>query len=438
MHLRLNRGDEGRHVLSDNLQSEARQLSHPKLVRIIARLSVGGAAQQVCMLHEKLLPTFDTYLITGSLADGEHDMGYLLSSERNVLRLPRMSREISFLSDAVTFWKIYRFLRKVRPSIVHTHTAKAGALGRFAAWLAGVPVIVHTYHGHVFHGYFGPTTTRAFLSVERLLGRISTRIIAISESQWQDLALKYRIARPEKISVVNNGFDLSRFTRGSREEARIRLGISADEFVVAWVGRLVPVKDVELLASVVRKAADSSRKFRFLVVGDGTERAKLESLTAGCGNVNLLGWRADTETIWRAADAALLTSRNEGTPTALIEAMAACVPFVATNVGAVQDVAVGESQELPNEMGLRAANGFLAARTQESLTYCLETLASDRQLAKKMGEQGYAFVMERFSTSRLMAELTELYHALMEGKPELVSRAAQPATEGRSKAADAI
>lgn len=377
------------------------------------------------MLHERLCSSFETYLITGSLADGEHDMGYLLSSERNVLRLPKMSREISFLSDALTFWKIYRFLRKMRPQIVHTHTAKAGALGRFAAWLARVPVIVHTYHGHVFHGYFNRATTRMFLSIERFLGTISTRIIAISESQWQDLALKYRVAVPEKISIIQNGFDLTRFSQGSREEARASLGIAADEFVVSWAARLAPVKDVELLASVVKKAAENQRRFRFLVVGDGTERAKLESLTADCNNIHLLGWRTDMETIWRASDAALLTSLNEGTPTALIEAMAARVPFVATNVGGVQDVAVGELKSLPNEMGMQAANGFLAARTTEALMYCLEMLAGNHELGRQLGDTGYTFVTERFSTSRLIAELTALYQGLLEGKGGLVPHPAK-------------
>jgi glycosyltransferase involved in cell wall biosynthesis len=389
------------------------------------------------MLHERLSTTFDTYLITGSLAEGEHDMSYLLSSERNVLRLPRMSREISW-SDALTFWKIYRFLRRVRPEIVHTHTAKAGAVGRFAAWLARVPVIVHTYHGHVFHGYFSPMKTRALLSIERFLGRISTRIIAISESQRQDLALKYKVAVPEKISIIQNGFDLTRFSQGSREEARASLGLGDDEFVVTWAARLAPVKDVELLASVVKKAAESTRRFRFLVVGDGTERGKLESLTSGCANVNLLGFRADMETIWRASDAALLTSLNEGTPTALIEAMAARVPFVATNVGGVQDVAAGDFQKLPGEMGLQAANGFLTVRTTEALMYCLDALAGNSQLRTEMGGAGYSFATQRFSTSRLITDLTELYQNLLEGERGLVAHAVKPAAEGHSKAADAI
>lgn len=409
--------------MSSHAQAELERKSTPTLVRVIARLNVGGAAQQACMLHERLRSHYETFLITGSLAEGERDMSYLLSSEQNVLRLPRMSREISLLSDAVTFWRIYRFLRTVRPAIVHTHTAKAGALGRFAARLAGVPVIVHTYHGHVFHSYFGPLRTRVFLTIERLLARISSKVIAISESQFQELASKYRVAPAGKIAVVHNGFDLDGLSRKNRQDARRSLGLKAEDYAVVWAGRMAPVKDVELLGAVIRKASESGGHYRFLVVGDGTERAKLESLIQGCANVELLGWRDDISTIWTAADVALLTSRNEGTPTALIEAMAVGVPFVATNVGAVQDVALGPLLPMPNEAGIQAGNGFLTPRTPEALLSCLEHLANDANLAAQMGAAGRAFATERFSSSRLIADLTSLYAQLLRRETGQVSGA---------------
>jgi glycosyltransferase involved in cell wall biosynthesis len=422
--------------LSYSFQSDGKPTAKPGLVRIIARLNVGGAAQQVCMLHEKLTPIFDTHLIFGRLADGENDMSYLLTSDRNVLRLPEMSREISW-ADAIAFWKIFRFLRRVRPMIVHTHTAKAGALGRLAAWMAGVPVIVHTYHGHVFHGYFSPLRTRVFLAIERFLGRRSTRIIAISESQLQELSGKYRIAPAEKISVIHNGFDLEPFGRCRREEARKHLSLGADEFVVVWAGRLVPVKDVELLGAVVKRFAQHNPRVRFLVVGEGTERAVLEEMVAGSTNVNLLGWRQDMATIWGAADAALLTSRNEGTPTALIEAMAAGVPFVATNVGGVQDIALGPLQELPNGLGFEAGNGFVTERTAAALEYCLNLLASRPEVARDKGIRGQSFAHERFSTSRLVRELSSLYEMLLPARPESLA-AASSGQQDSSKAADAV
>jgi glycosyltransferase involved in cell wall biosynthesis len=296
---------------------------------------------------------------------------------------------------------------------VHTHTAKAGTLGRLAAWLAGVPVIVHTYHGHVFAGYFSGLKTRAYLTIERLMGHISTHVIAISELQHRDLCFRYGIVPPEKISVIHNGFDLRQFASGQRDAARQQLGLRHDEFVVVWGGRMVPVKDVDLLASVVTKAAEKRSRMSFLVVGDGTERARLESKIQGCTNVRLVGWRKDMDRIWTAADVALLTSRNEGTPTALIEAMAAGVPFVATQVGGVPDLALSPVRELSNGMGYEAANGFMTTSNADALLFCIERIGGDPQLANKMGRAGRSFVLGKFSMERLVEDIQILYQSLL-------------------------
>ncbi|HLY97441.1 MAG TPA: glycosyltransferase [Candidatus Angelobacter sp.] len=388
-----------------------------KIVRIIARLNVGGAARQVCALHQELAPCFATRIITGRLASGEQDMSYLLPSEENVYRLPQMSREVSVWDDAVAFWQIWKILRRERPEIVHTHTAKAGVLGRAAAWLAGVPVIVHTYHGHVFHGYFSPAKTKMFIAVERMMARLSSRIIAVSESQKQELALKYRIAPPEKFSVVHNGFDLERFTQNSRASARKKLGLVPDELAVVWAGRIVPVKDVELLGQVIRAASAVSEKIRFLVVGDGEDKPKLVSMTKECVNVSFLGHQNDMGPIWAAADLALLTSRNEGTPTALIEGMAAGLPFVSTDVGGVRDLAVGPLLELPDAPGWRAANGFLTPRTPGALLRCIQEIARTREMAREMGAVGRAFSLKKFSLHRQVEEISLLYNYLLGERP---------------------
>ena len=311
----------------------------PKLVRILGRLT-GGPAHHACLLHEKLTPSFDTRLVIGGLSSGEQDMSYLLSSGENVVRLDEMGRQISVSSDLSALWKLFWLLRRERPKIVHTHTAKAGALGRIAAWLARVPVIVHTYHGHVFHSYFSPMKTRIYLAIERVLGLITTQVVAISGSQRDELCDTYHVVPRDKTTVIQNGFNFAHFSSEERGEARRELDIKDDDFVFVWAARMAPVKDVDLLSQVVRKAAAQSSKAFFLVVGDGEEKARLESLVQGCDNVKLLGWWRNMDQIWRAADAAILTSRNEGTPTALIEAMAAHLPFIATNVGAVQDLAV--------------------------------------------------------------------------------------------------
>lgn len=351
----------------------------------------------------------------GSLSPGEHDMSDLLSSQDNVLKLAAMSREISW-SDARAFWMIFTFLRKERPDVVHTHTAKAGALGRLAAWLARVPVIVHTYHGHVFQGYFNPVKTRMYLAIERALGRVTNQVIAISESQRDELSQKYCVVPRQKIAIIQNGFELGAFSAKDRQETRNELGLRPEHFVLGWAGRMAPVKDVELLGQVIRRAAAEKSVARFLVVGDGEQRAELEVQIKGCKNVMLLGWRRDMERVWSAADAAILTSRNEGTPTALIEAMAVGLPFVSTNVGAVSDLAVGALQELPDGMGKRAANGFLTERTADALYYSVRELISNPAVARQMGAEGRNFVMARFASARLIEEIKALYVSLLEKK----------------------
>jgi len=349
-----------------------------------------------------------------------------------------MSREISLWADAIAFWRILKFLRKERPDVVHTHTAKAGALGRLAAWLAGVPVIVHTYHGNVFQGYFGPIRNKIYLAVERMLGQLSTQVIAISESQQQEICMKYHVVPRRKICVIHNGFELEHFAQGSREEARRKFGLKTDDFVVVWVGRMVPVKDVQLLAQVIQRAAEKQSHIHFLVVGDGEEKKELESLVRGFTNVRLLGWRHDMEQVWSAADVALLTSRNEGTPTALIEAMAAGLPFVATHVGGVQDLAAGPLHELPNGMGFRAANGFLNSRVPEVLLDCIEQIAKEPETAKKMASVGRAFALDRFSIQRLVEEMNLLYQTLLAKRRVVKPEAVRESEKADARAADSL
>ncbi len=385
--------------------------ARPKLVRILGRLT-GGPAHHACLLHEKLTPWLDTQLVIGGLSSGEQDMSYLLSSDENVVRLDEMGRHISVSSDLSSLWKLFWILRRERPKIVHTHTAKAGALGRIAAWLARVPVIVHTYHGHVFHSYFSPMKTRIYLAIERALGLVTTQVVAISASQRDEICDTYHVVPRDKTTVIRNGFNFAHFSSEERDEARRELDIKDDDFVFVWAARMAPVKDVHLLSQVVRKAAAQSSKAFFLVVGDGEEKARLESLVQGCDNVKLLGWWRNMDQIWCAADAAILTSRNEGTPTALIEAMAAHLPFVATNVGAVQDLAVQPFLELANGMGHRATNGFVAPRTPDALFYCVEQLVNDRAGSREMGEVGHSFVSARFPADRLVADMIQLYNQL--------------------------
>jgi glycosyltransferase involved in cell wall biosynthesis len=388
----------------------------PKVVRIIGRLNVGGPARQACFLHQALRNNFDTVLIAGRLDEDEGDMSYLLASEDGVRWIRSMSRPVRLWSDFLAFLRIVRILRAERPDLVHTHAAKAGTLGRVAAAFLGVPVRIHTYHGNVFHGYFGTLQTRIWLAIERTLNKITTRTVVISEAQVNELVEKYNVVSPQKACVIRNGFDLSLFgSRAAVRQARdLRRAFGFDDahFVVLWAGRLAPIKNVELLAQIVREAKRSPR-LRFLVVGDGTDRRKLETLTTGCSNLHLAGWRTDMPELWAAADAGLVTSRNEGTPSALIEAMASGKPFVSTNVGGVIDLAAPPPQADSRVSVIRAGNGFLTPLDADPMLDCLEFLARNPDAALAMGSVGQSFALTHYSDNRLRTEIENLYFDLL-------------------------
>ena len=379
-----------------------------KIARIIGRLNVGGPARQACLLHEQLRPEFDTVLISGRPDKGEEDMSYLLSSDEGVYWVDSMSRPVRILSDLRSLVAIYRILRREKPNVVHTHTAKAGTLGRIAAILARVPVRIHTFHGHVFAGYFGRFKTLLYLTIERALARFTTRIITVSEGQATELAEKYRIAPRPNIQVIRNGFEWKDASR-SRDEVRAELGIKPRHLAVLWMGRMVPIKGIELLADVARLSAHNTSLF-FLIAGDGPERSRFEQLIQGCGNVHMLGWQKDVAPLLKASDVVLLTSINEGTPTSLIEAMFASKPFVATDAGGTGDLAVGPKDKVG---GIRQAqNGFIVEKDPDAFMTCLAKLAGDPALRETMGRNGHAHGAENWGSERLVNEIKHLYYDL--------------------------
>jgi len=382
-----------------------------KVVRIIGRLNVGGPARQVCLLHERLRPEFQTVLITGRPDSGEKDMSYLLSSTEGVHSIESMSRPVRFLSDLRSMFAIYRILRREKPDVVHTHTAKAGTVGRIAAVLARVPVRVHTFHGHVFAGYFGAVKTGVYLGIERLLARFTTRIVTVSDGQAQELAEVYKVAPRTKIAVIRNGFDWKDSAQ-SREQARATLGIPPGRTVVLWIGRMVPIKGVRLLAEVIR-ASESNPSVLFLVVGDGPERSLLEQETNTCTNVRMLGWQEDVRPLWAACDIALLTSINEGTPTSLIEAMFAGKAFVATDAGGTSELAIG--LESPLDGVRRGKNGFIVESEVRKIAECLGALAQNAVLRDSMGWAGRTHAQQNWTSERLLEEMKQLYYELAGG-----------------------
>jgi|TARA_B100001964_G_scaffold233764_2_gene291489 glycosyltransferase involved in cell wall biosynthesis len=316
-----------------------------------------------------------------------------------------LGREISLWRDLLAWFRLYRLCVRYRPHIVHTHTAKAGVLGRLAARAAKVPVIVHTYHGHVFQGYFSPLKTRLFLAIERWLGRSTQRLIAVSEAVCQDL-LQLGIGTPESLVVIPLGLNLDPFLRCEdlRGQLRAELGLQPDTPLVGIVARLVPIKAHEVFLKAAAKVCARFPQSRFLLVGDGERLAELQLLVERLGlrdRVLFLGWRQDLDRVLADLDLVVLTSRNEGSPVCLIEAMAAARPVVATRVGGVADVV---------DDGITGC--LVDADKPEDVANAIVELLGDENRRRAMGEAARQRV-PRFGIDRLVSDMDRLYGNLL-------------------------
>jgi glycosyltransferase involved in cell wall biosynthesis len=381
---------------------------------LFSRLNIGGPSVHVILLTAGLREKgYETRLIVGREAPSE---GNLLDMARQkgieIEQLAGLGREIRPLADLVTLWQLYGLIRTYRPEIVHTHTAKAGVLGRIAARLAGVPVIVHTYHGHVLRGYFGPLKTAFFRRLETALGRITDVAITVSVALRDDL-VGMGVAPREKMRVVPLGLDLARFARPhARGDLRAACGAGESETLIGVVGRLVPIKDVDCFLEAASQVCERAPRARFAIVGDGERRAALEQKAASLGlgpRVTFVGWRKDLESVYADLDVVVNSSRNEGTPVALIEAMAAGRPVVATSVGGTSDL-LGEG-----ERGILVPPADPAALAEA----ILRTLdRSDESARRARAAQDY--VLAHHSVDRLLRDLDDLYR-------ELLPHAAAPA-----------
>jgi glycosyltransferase involved in cell wall biosynthesis len=314
-----------------------------RVARIITRLNIGGPAQQAILLAAGLDRTrFTTTLITGRVGQGEGDLTALAAS-RGIppTIVPELGRAVRPARDLMALVRLVRLFRSIRPDIVHTHTAKAGTLGRLAARIARVPVTIHTFHGHVLEGYFSAPVTRVFLGIERHLARRTDRLVTLGP-RLREALLGMGIGHPAQIEVVPLGLDLARFAhpRSADRGLRRALGIPEETALLGSVGRLVPIKDHATLLRALAHLGEAL-PVHLLIAGDGQCRGELTRLAAALGlaaRVHFLGWRTDLEAIFGATDVVICSSRNEGTPVALIEAMAAGVPVVATAVGGVPDL----------------------------------------------------------------------------------------------------
>jgi len=327
----------------EDLQTEVKT-DRIKVVRLISRLSVGGPAIHAALLTERLDPKrFEQILVAGVGTEQEGDMLALTNNSRvKPIFLNGLGREISPRHDFKAVREVVALLRHHKPHIVHTHTAKAGFVGRMAARLARVPIVIHTFHGNVFQGYFSPAKTRLFISIEKRLASYSDRIVVLSEQQKEEIA-GLGIGRDEQFRIVPLGLNLEPFLQAStlRGQLRAELGIAPDVPLVGIVARLVPIKAIDLFLQAVKPVLAQHPRAVFLVVGDGELRVALEEQTRKLGimdSVRFLGFRSDLPRIYADLDCVTLCSLNEGTPVAIIEALASARPVVATDVGSVREL----------------------------------------------------------------------------------------------------
>jgi glycosyltransferase involved in cell wall biosynthesis len=394
-----------------------------RVLRVIARLNVGGPALHVSYLTSELDRIgYQTTLVAGRPGEGEGSMESA-ALERGIepVYIHALQREISPVVDSVAVAQVVRLIRQLRPHIVHTHTAKAGAVGRIAARLAGSarpPVVVHTFHGHVLRGYFSPSKTEGFRRLESRLARFSNALIAVSPEVRDDL-LALGVAPPEKIVVVRLGLDLEARTAvapGAADELRHALGIPLGSFLVGWLGRLTDIKrPADLLQAFAR--LDVQPAAHLLVSGDGPLRADMESLAGALGigdRVHFTGFRSDVGTVYAACDAIALTSANEGTPVSVIEALAAGRPAVSTDVGGVSDVI------RDGRSGFLVPAGDVAAIADR-----LATLASNPTLRREFGDAGREDVIPRYSVPRLVGDIDALYRRLLDDALPVLPRSAR-------------
>ena len=392
----------------------------PRVLRIINRLNLGGPTFNVALLTKHLSVEFETLLIAGEKQKSEessdfivHDMGL------SYTLVPEMRRSLNPFQDLLTYFKLRKIIRKFKPDIVHTHAAKAGTLGRLAALHEKIPVIVHTFHGHVFHSYFKKWKTNIFIRIERFLAGNSSGIIAISEKQKFELSTTYRICKADHIKVIPLGFDLSRFQENvdeKRESFRSKYLIKDDEIAIGIIGRLVPIKNQSLfLRSAAIMLKNTKKKLRFFLIGDGEDRNILMNLCRELhldhcyfpnenrrATITFCSWIHKIDVAVSGLDLVALSSLNEGTPVSLIEAQAGNKPIVSTQVGGIENIV------LPEETAL-LVNSF----DEKDYSKQMLRLTEDDTLRKAMSLRGWDLVRDRFHFTRLVKDTETYYRELL-------------------------
>ncbi len=390
----------------------------PKILRIINRFNLGGPTYNVAYLTQYLPSNYQTTLVGGPQEATEGSSLHITEQlQVNPLIIPHLNREIHLVNDYKAYKTLKQLIRELKPDIVHTHASKAGAVGRLAAIHAGVPVIVHTFHGHVFHSYFGKAKTAFYKWIERYLAKRSTAIIAISPIQKNELTQVYKICTPQQTHVIPLGFNLTRFTEQLDEKRQVfrhYYNLQPHEIAIGIIGRLAPVKNHQLFIDAIAYAQKkTSKTIRAFIIGDGELK---ETLCAYLSQHQLpysekekhipalftfTGWETEVDKVLAGLDVVALSSKNEGTPVSLIEAQAAGKYVISTNVGGVADI-------------LDPQHGKII-EPNDPIGYCLALLDSienfDTYSASALNAR--QSIIQKFSYQRLVNDMDKLYQALL-------------------------
>ena len=389
-----------------------------KVLRILNRFNLGGPTYNAALLTKYLPAEYETLLIGGDKEENEGSSMHILENLGiTPVIIPEMRRSISPKNDRIAYKKIKAIIKDFQPDIVHTHASKAGTLGRIAAIRCKVPVIVHTFHGHVFHSYFNKTKTAAYKNIERHLAKRSSAIVTISNIQKEELSVQHRICKASKTHVIPLGFDLHKFNENTdekRKNFREEYNVKDNEVAIGIVGRLVPIKNHSLFLKAISRLKELTKQpIKVFIVGDGE---CLASLQKECDNLNLkhayksngaeiifTSWITDVDRVNAGIDIITLTSFNEGTPVSLIEAQASGKPIVTTNVGGIENIVQ------PNKSAFLTQNN-----DYETFAQHLKLLVENEGLRKKMGVAGQASTFKHFSYNRLCSDMDELYKSLLQ------------------------
>ena len=391
----------------------------PKVLRIINRFNLGGPTFNVGCLTKYLAPEFETLLVRVEKEEDEGSSTFILEQMGiKPIIIPELKRSISWKNDRIAYKKIKKIIEEFQPDIVHTHASKAGAIGRLAAHNMNVPVVVHTFHGHVFHSYFGKAKSALYTNIERWLAQKTDAIVAISPAQKKELVEIYEVAKEEKVTVIPLGFDLERFMKDTEEKRasfRRQYLIGDDELVITIIGRLAPVKNHIFFVDVLKALYEiNHNKIRVFIVGDGETRTMIEeklrsnsidftdfNTSPRSAAVTFTSWIKNVEYPLAGSEIVCLTSDNEGTPVSLIEAQAAGKPVVSTDVGGVIDV-------VTEGCGLISPVGDVL-KMAENLNYFL----NNPELRVEIATKGRDSVNEKFNYTRLIKDMSQLYRSLL-------------------------